>query len=149
MKAKLSLLPVILLLAAGCNTSPKVASDARADEEAIRAVFSAEQIAWNNGNMEQFMEGFWKSDSLQFLSARGINHGWQETLDGYKKRYADIAAMGTLSFDILQVTRLAPGVYVVMGRYHLIRSIGNLDGVFTAILKKIDGKWVTVYDHSA
>jgi hypothetical protein len=149
MKSKFSLLLVISILGTSCNMSPKVATDPKADEEAIRAVFNAEQIAWNNGNMEGYMEGYWKSDSLQFMSERGINHGWQETLDGYKKRYADIAAMGTLSYELLKVTRLAPNIYVVMGKYHLIRSIGNLDGVFTAILKKIDGKWVTVYDHSA
>jgi hypothetical protein len=149
MKPKLSLLFAISLLAASCSQSPKAVIDPKAEEEAIRGVLTAEQISWNNGDIDGFMEGFWKSDSLQFLSARGINHGWQETRDGYKKRYPDLASMGTLSYDILQMTPLSKDVYVVMGRYNLTRTIGNLEGVFTVIFKKINGKWVAIYDHSA
>lgn len=149
MKSKFSLLLVISLLGASCTNSRTAVSDPKADEEAIMNVFNAEQIGWNNGNLDEFMEGFWNSDSLQFMSARGINHGWQQTLDGYRKRYPDREAMGTLSYKILQMTRLAPNVYVVMGEYHLVRSIGNLDGTFTSIFKKINGKWVAIYDHSS
>ncbi len=149
MKSKFILLLLISLFSAACTQSSKPAFDAKAEEEAIRAVLNAEQIAWNNGDIDAFMQGFWKSDSLQFMSARGINHGWQETMEGYKTRYPDLAAMGTLSYEILQVTPLSQVVFVVMGRYHLTRTIGNLDGVFTVIFKKIDGKWVAIYDHSA
>ena len=53
------------------------------------------------------MQGYWKSDSLQFMSNRGVNHGWQEALDGYKKGYPDIAAMGTLSFELLEIRPLS------------------------------------------
>ena len=83
------------------------------------------------------------------MSARGVNHGWQETLEGYKKGYPDRAAMGTLSFEILQITPLSKENFVVMGRFHLARAVGNLDGVFTLIFKKVGGKWVAIYDHTA
>ena len=149
MKSKFLLLLVTVLAWSACTRLTKPKFDAKAEEAAIRAVFDAEQIAWNNGDIDAFMEGFWKSDSLQFVSARGVNHGWEETRDGYKLRYSDRALMGTLHYEIIQVTPLCTDIFVVMGKYHVTRDIGNLDGAFTVIFKKIQGKWVAVYDHSA
>ena len=138
----------VLLISISCRQPTPVFS-VKAEEAAIRAVLAAEQIAWNNGNIEVFMEGYWKSDSLQFMSNRGVNHGWQETLDGYKAGYPDRAAMGTLSFEILSVKPINEIHFLVMGRFHLVRnSNNNLDGNFTLLFKKIDGKWVAVYDHT-
>ena len=142
------LLACVLLISISCQ-QPKPVFSVKAEEAAIRAVLEAEQIAWNNGNIEVFMEGYWKSDSLQFMSNRGVNHGWQETLDGYKAGYPDRAAMGTLSFEILSVKPIDEIHFLVMGRFHLVRiSNNNMDGNFTLLFKKIDGKWVAVYDHT-
>lgn len=148
MQSKFILLLLALLLF-NCSQFSKPKFDVKTEEAAIRSVLDAEQIAWNNGDLEAFMEGYWKSDSLQFMSLRGINHGWQETLEGYEKGYPDRAAMGTLSFEILQVTPLSQLNFVVSGRYRLTRTSGNLEGVFTLIFKKINGKWVAIYDHTA
>jgi ketosteroid isomerase-like protein len=149
MKSQFLLVLTVSSLIFGCSQFSKPKFDANAEEEAIRAVFTTQQIAWNNGDIDGFMGSYWKSDSLQFVSSRGINHGWQEALESYKNKYPDIAAMGTLSFDILEVTALTPENYVVMGRYHLTRAEGNLEGIFTVIFKKIKGKWVVIYDHTS
>jgi hypothetical protein len=149
MMAKFTLLATLMALTVACNQQKKSNADPKADEAAIRAVLEAEQIAWNNGDIEAFMEGYWKSDSLQFMSPRGVNHGWQETLDGYKKGYPDIRAMGTLHYDIFKVTPLSEGHFLVTGQYHVTRNSDNLDGYFTLIFEKIDGKWVAIYDHTS
>ena len=139
----------MLVVITSCTNLTKPPFDVKKEEAAIRAEIDAQQVAWNNGDMEGFMLGYWKSDSLQFMSKRGVNHGWQEALDAYKKGYPDIAAMGTLSFELLKVTPLSDENFVVMGRYHLTRGEGNMDGAFTLIFKKIDGKWRIIYDHTA
>jgi len=136
-----------LVLLISCQEPPK-RSDIKADEAAIRATIEASQIAWNNGDLEAFMESYWKSDSLQFFSKRGQNKGWQATLDGYKLEYSDRALMGTLHFDILSVSPLADGVYVVLGKYNVTRVGNSLEGAFTLLFKKKEGKWVAVYDHT-
>ena len=143
MESKFNWLLVFLLIAGGCTQF----NNQKTDEEAIRKVLDAEQIAWNNGDLEAFMEGYWKSDSLQFISFRGINHGWNETLEGYKKGYPDREAMGTLSYEVMKITALSPGNYVVSAKFHLTRTSGGLDGIITLIFQKIEGKWVAVYDH--
>lgn len=144
-----TLLFTSLLILGGSCQSQKNKFDQKAEETAIRAVLDAEQIAWNNGDIEKFMEGYWKSDSLQFMSNRGINKGWQETFDAYKLGYPDRAAMGTLRFEIIKITPLDENHFVVSGKYFVTRLSGNLEGSFTLIFKKIDGKWVAIYDHTA
>lgn len=104
---------------------------------------------WSNGNIEAFMNGYQKSESLRFIGSRGITYGWQQTLDNYKKGYPDKEHTGTLTFDLLDFDRLAENVYLVIGKYHLERSVGNADGIFSVILKKIDGEWKIIADHSS
>jgi hypothetical protein len=73
--------------------------------------------AWNTGNLDQFMQGYWQSDSLKFIGSGGITYGWQNTLDRYRKRYPDQAARGTLRFEILNVDITGKDAAFVIGRF--------------------------------
>ncbi|MCK7558601.1 DUF4440 domain-containing protein [Chitinophaga sedimenti] len=95
------------------------------------------------------MTTYWKSDSLMFIGKNGVTYGWQATLDNYKKGYPDKAAMGQLEFNLLEFKRLAKGVYLVIGKWHLTRTIGDLQGHFSLTMKKIDGEWKIIADHSS
>ncbi|MDO9374500.1 MAG: DUF4440 domain-containing protein [Ferruginibacter sp.] len=119
------------------------------DELAIRKTLAEQTVAWNEGNLEAFMQGYWKSDSLMFIGKSGLTYGWQPTLDNYKKGYPDTAAMGKLDFDIVQVRRLSVLYFFVVGKWHLARTAGDLRGTFTLIFKKNKNKWVIVSDHSS
>jgi ketosteroid isomerase-like protein len=121
------------------------------DKEAslIRNILDQQRLAWNQGNIDAFMQTYWKNDSLMFIGKRGVTYGWQNTMDNYKNGYPDTASMGKLDFDILQVKRLSPLHFFVVGKWHLTRSIGNLEGHFTLILRKINKRWVIISDHSS
>ncbi|MGG9970692.1 YybH family protein [Ferruginibacter sp. SUN002] len=119
------------------------------DETTIRNILKEQSAEWNKGNLETFMQGYWKSDSVMFIGNNGITYGWQNTLDDYKKGYPDTAAMGKLNFDILEVKRLSVLYFFVVGKWHLTRSIGDVGGVFTLLFKKVKNKWVIVADHSS
>ncbi len=142
------ILPLIIPVLSSCMQS-KPSFNPKAEEAAIRAVMETQQIAWNNGDIDKFMEGYWKSDSLQFMSKRGINKGWQATMDGYMKGYPDRAAMGTLRFEFLSIKPIGDSHFLVMGKYFLTRVSNNAEGNFTLIFKRIDGKWVVIYDHTS
>lgn len=118
------------------------------DKEAILAVMNIQEKAWSNYDLEGFMEGYWKNDSLKFYGSRGLTRGWQQTLDNYKKGYPTKADTGTLSFTIDDISRVGEGSYWVMGQYHLKRTAGDANGVFFIIFKKIDGEWKIVADMS-
>lgn len=136
------LLPVLLLLSyQGFSQNP--------DEAAIRQSLAAQTEAWNRGDIEAFMDPYWKNDSLLFIGQKGPTYGWHNTLANYKKAYPDTTVMGKLTFTILVTKRLSAEYYQVIGKWHLSRSIGDAAGYFTLLWRKIEGKWVIISDHSS
>ena len=120
-----------------------------ADDMLIKNTLTEQAAAWNAGDLERFMDTYWRSDSLMFIGKNGPTYGWENTLQNYKKGYPDTAAMGKLHFELISMKRLSVMYYSVVGKWHLKRSIGDLNGAFTLILKKIKKKWVIVQDHSS
>jgi hypothetical protein len=119
------------------------------DELAIRKLLNSQTIAWNQGDIETFMKGYWENDSLMFIGQSGITYGWNNTLSNYKKNYPDTVSMGKLAFTLLIIKNLSVEYYQVIGKWHLQRSIGNREGHFTLLFRKINGNWVIVSDHSS
>lgn len=119
------------------------------DEKAVRGLLAAQTQAWNRGDLEGFMQTYWKSDSLMFIGKNGVKWGWQETLNNYKKGYPDTTAMGKLSFEIIQVARLSENYFYIVGKWMLKRTIGDLSGHYDLLLRKIKGRWYIVADHSS
>ena len=142
MKRVLSFFIIFMLFAGLMQAQSK-------DEKAIVKLLSEQDSAWNRGDLESFMKGYWKSDSLMFIGKSGITYGWQKTLDNYKKGYPDTAAMGKLDFEYIEMKRLSDSYFFVVGKWHLTRTIGNLEGAFTLLLRKINNIWVIVKDHSS
>lgn len=116
---------------------------------AIQQVLAAQQAAWNSGNITQFMQGYWRNDSLQFVGKSGVTYGWNNTLANYKKGYASAAEMGQLQFTIMNTKKVSRKYYSILGKWQLTRSMGNIGGYFTLLFKKIKGKWLIVSDHSS
>jgi ketosteroid isomerase-like protein len=121
----------------------------KADRTAILETMHLQEEAWNTGDLEGFMHGYWENDSLRFIGKSGITFGWQHTLDNYKRGYPDLAAMGKLTFTILRVEGLSKRVAHVTGQWHLQRAQDAPHGYFTLLWRKIDGRWVIVADHSS
>ena len=86
------------------------------DVTAIKKILTDQTIQWNNGNLDQFMKGYWENDSLQFIGKSGPVYGYNNALNNYKKGYPDTAAMGKLSFDVISVKKLSPDYYFL---FHL------------------------------
>lgn len=119
------------------------------DKTYILDVLERQRLAWNKGNLEEFMTGYWKNDSLCFIGKSGVTYGWNNTLNNYKTGYPDTAYMGKLRFDILSVKKLSPEYYHVIGKWHLSRKAGDASGHYTLIFRKVDGSWVIISDHSS
>jgi ketosteroid isomerase-like protein len=119
------------------------------DESEIRSVLAKQTASWNKGDIETFMTTYWRSDSLMFIGKNGIKWGWQTTLDNYKKGYPDTTAMGKLDFNILLIKKLSAEYYYIVGKWHLKRSIGDLEGHYDLLFRKIKGKWFIIADHSS
>ena len=119
------------------------------DETAIKKLMNDQVIAWNNGNIDEFMKGYWNSDSMVFMGSNGPNYGYTKTLDNYKKNYSDTVKMGKLNFTFDAMQKIASDYYFIIGKYYLKRTIGDAKGVFTLLLKKINGEWKIIVDHTS
>ncbi len=145
MKSKTSTLVIGLILLFLSHQS----SAQSKDDLLIRSAMQEQLAAWNSGDIERYMETYWKSDSLMFVGKSGVTYGWQNTLRNYKRGYPDTASMGKLDFQIIQIQRLSPLYFSVTGKWHLARTKGDLSGHFTLLFRKIAGRWVIVSDHSS
>jgi ketosteroid isomerase-like protein len=129
---------VACTIATGCTTA----------RQQIPRVIHEQAVAWNRGDIDAFMQPYWKSPDLTFSSARGVTRGWQTVYDGYKTRYPTRADMGTLTFSDLTVRELGPRAALVLGRWKIDRG-APIGGVFSLVWRMIDGRWVIVHDHTS
>lgn len=115
---------------------------------AIRKVMDDQAAAWNRGDIDAFMDGYWMSDKLVFVSSN-VTRGWQPTLERYKKNYDSRAKMGTLTFSDLEITVLSKDAAVVLGSWSLAREKDNPHGKFTLIFRRFKDGWKIVHDHTS
>lgn len=156
MKKSIILLLLVLICSTSCisvkaditTDADTYATEKNLAEAGIRLVMEKQEIAWNQHDLEGFMEGYWKSEHLKFYGANGLTLGWDNTLARYKKAYPTKAESGTLNFVINDISKIEGDNYWVMGEYHLKREVGDADGVFIIIFKKIDGEWKIIADMS-
>ena len=119
------------------------------DKITVMAILSAQVAAWNAGDLEAFMKGYWNSPGLTFSAGGTTTRGWQATLDRYKAKYDTKEKMGTLRFGNLEFQKLSDEVCLVLGTWHLEISSGNAEGNTSIVFKKIDEHWKIVHDHSS
>jgi uncharacterized protein (TIGR02246 family) len=132
------------------NSSLGMPSDGReADQKAIKAVLGAQQSAWNRGDVDAFLVGYWHSKELTFSGSSGVARGWDGVLARYKKNYPDRAAMGQLDFSDLEFRFLGPDAAMVLGRWHLKREKDELGGVFTLVWQRFPDGWKIIHDHTS
>jgi uncharacterized protein (TIGR02246 family) len=136
---------LVLLAAAG----PIAAQGAAA--AAVRAVLDAQVEAWNRGDLEAFMAGYWNSPDLVFQSGATLTRGWQATRERYRRRYqSEGKEMGRLRFEELDVQPLGPDAVFIRGRWHLTMKDGSEpNGLFTLLARRIRGEWKIVHDHTS
>ena len=134
----------VFFICMSCNSK----TTEKTDKDAIMTILNTQADSWSNNNIEAFMAGYWKNDSLKFFGASGITYGWQNTLDNYKKRYPTKEHTGKLDSKINSISKVTDGAYYVMGEYYLKRSLGDANGIFMIIFKKINGEWKIISDTS-
>ena len=121
-----------------------------APHKAIHKVLDDQVAAWNKGDLEGFMAGYWNSDELTFFSGKDETKGWKATLERYKKRYqAEGKEMGKLTFSELKIEVLGQEGALVRGRWQVVTSKETLQGLFTVIFKKTGDGWKIVHDHTS
>jgi beta-aspartyl-peptidase (threonine type) len=129
---------------------PPVAAPAEAPAAAVRRVLDEQVAAWNRGDLEGFMAGYWPSPELSFYSGSTKTRGWQATLERYRKRYQSGGQeMGRLRFAEIEVDVLGAEHALVRGRWQLERKKDKPGGLFTLLFKRLPEGWRIVHDHTS
>jgi len=120
-------------------------------QDAVRAVLTAQQTAWNAGDVDAFMSGYESSDATTFVGAT-ITKGYKQVLENYRHRYPTKEKMGRLTFAAIEVTPLGAEFASVIGRFHLDRTAeagGPASGIFTLLFRKTASGWRIILDHTS
>ena len=115
----------------------------------IQSILTAQQDAWNRGDIDAFMNGYAQSASTVFVSEDEVRRGWETVRDRYRIRYSDRGKMGTLSFSDIEITMLSPDAAVVLGGWRLKRAADEPHGRFTLVFKRLPEGWRIVHDHTS
>ena len=145
----MKILVTLTILLVSASTYAQLGNLTPEDEKAIRKLMAQQEAAWNEGDIDTFMEGYWNSENLVFVGGSGTSYGWEATRQGYHKRYPDRKTMGILSFTIIQMDRLGDNHARVLGRFHLSRSVGDASGTFTLLFYRFQTGWKIISDHTS
>lgn len=142
-----------LLLVSACATDGKGPAPISTGQTAnqsevgqIEALLMAQDKAWNVGDIDAFMDGYWNSPELRFASGGTVTNGWSETNKRYHERYDTRAKMGRLTTSEYEIILLSPDAAVAHGRWRLDRESDTPSGLYTLILGKFDGQWKITSD---
>jgi len=147
-----ALAALFMALVVGALRAPKLSAapnEHESDRVAITKILEAQQNNWNQGNVEAFVEGYWRSPDLTFSGSGGIARGWDGVLARYKKNYPDRAAMGQLDFSGLEFHFLSNDAALVLGHWHLARARGDIGGVFSLVWQRFPEGWRIIHDHTS
>jgi len=128
-------------------TQRRTAEERRNDE--VLAVLTAQENAWNEGKVDAFLDGYWRSGELTFASSQGISRGFVAVRERYQKNYPDRQTMGKLDFSQLEVHGVGPDAALVLGHWHLTREKGDIGGVFSLVLQRFPEGWRIIHDHTS
>lgn len=155
MKAFLSTIVLCAFLAASCGSDPSPEQDSRntaseAQPEEILAPLIESVDAWNNGDLERFMDSYEASPETTFVGAE-VAKGTDAVLTRYRRDYPDQDHMGRTEFSELEARPLSDDLAIVTGRYRLERSEeygGPAHGIFSLVMRKGDAGWRIIHDHT-
>jgi ketosteroid isomerase-like protein len=145
--------PVQVAAAQTAKTDPLDVHTVARETASVRGMLEAQVSAWNRGDLDGFMEGYWNSEKLIFASSSGVSRGWEMLRNRYVLNYPDKQAMGELTFSNLEITLLSPDAAFVLGRWQVVRNLPGkeekLGGVFTLVARKFPAGWRIIADHTS
>lgn len=140
---------LLISIAFVANTAAQTATQSAKIRSDIQKIMDDQAVAWNKGDIDAFMTGYWRSEKLVFISGDNVTRGWQSTLDRYKKSYDSRAKMGVLKFSGLEFFILSNDAAIVLGSWALTRDGDNPHGKFTLTFRKFKEGWRIVMDHTS
>lgn len=124
------------------------ADNFKKDAKTIQTIMDRQVNAWNEGNIDGFMEGYWKSGEFTFQGGKKRLKGWETLRAMYKKNYAG-EKMGKLQFSDVKMKPLGKDYVLVLARWQVTGKEEVKEGMFTLIFQRFGKDWKIIHDHSS
>jgi ketosteroid isomerase-like protein len=140
-----------LLALALCATALGCRADhpTRQDQTEIRSILERQKQAWNEGDIEGFMQGYHHRPDIVFTSGGKVRRGFEQTLHAYREKYVDDGAMGHLEFSEVELHPVGGHGAVALGQWELTATPQAARGVFSLVFTRERGRWGIMHDHSS
>jgi len=93
--------------------------------------------AWNRGDLDGFMAGYWNDDGLFYISGGKSVRGWKALKERYEKAYqGEGKEMGKLKFNELEIQPLGPDAALCRGKWEVVMTKETVGGWFTLVFRK-------------
>jgi len=148
-RGNLVVLLAIMVILAGDSCIAQSQKTTPNDQTLLLGILSAQQKAWNDGNVEEFMKGYWHSEELTFSGSNGVSRGFEAVRERYHRNYPDRQTMGRLDFSGLEFHFFGKDGALVLGRWHLTREKGDIGGVFSLVFQRFPEGWKIIHDHTS
>jgi len=147
----LAMKTAVILMLTICSAVAQTASRKSSADQPIRHVLDDQAAAWNRGDLEGFLRGYWRSPELTFYSGGAVTSGWDATLERYRARYQSGGReMGKLTFSELEIHLLSAEAAWVGGHWRLEMKNGDQPGgLFTLVFRNFPEGWRIVHDHTS
>lgn len=117
--------------------------------EIVRMMDSA-AAAWNKGDLDRFMEDYAPDTTTTFIGSKEILRGRAAIKAAYAPRFAPGGVRDSLSFENLEIDVLAKDVVNTIAYYRLMRGDSTIArGPTSLVMRKINGRWLIIHDHSS
>lgn len=141
--------PVLLLCAAPLLADPP-AAPAPNDDAAVRKVLADQVTAWNKGDLDGFMGGYWNDERMTYISGGKYVRGWKALKERYRVAYqGEGKEMGRLAFGELDTEAVGPGAVLVRGKWEVTVGKEVAGGWFTLLFRKLPDGWKVTHDHTS
>ena len=157
----LFLVPSALVLLMGCEFQRQPAREPQEPtrpalevSREIEAMLHSSAASWNGGDLEGFLDDYWRSEALTFSGATGVTRGWEDVRTRYLQSYwAPETARDSLRFEGIEVLPLGGEHALALGQYVLYRpeeeGVVISTGYFSLVLRNTEGEWRILHDHTS
>jgi uncharacterized protein (TIGR02246 family) len=120
----------------------------------LEAMLRRAAADWNRGDLDGFMSDYLPGDSTTYIGGRGLVRGPAAIRASYARLFTGEIQRDSLSFVILDVDPVAADAANLIAQYTLTRHAGGRDSVTargptSLLVRRVDGRWRIVHDHSS
>ena len=115
----------------------------------VRDAFEQWSTAWNKGDLEGYLASYHDAEDIRWVRDTRVVRGKTAIAEMYRSSFSAPEQMGHLTLTHMEVTPAGECDAVVFATIEYTVNDQLSTAAFTAHLRKINGEWLILSDHTA